>query len=77
MSKGQWLVVIGFCLVAIGFAVQMGWLNWLKVLGKLPGDIRIEQNGTHFYFPITTCLIISIVISLIMYFIRKITGHAG
>jgi hypothetical protein len=35
-------------------------------LGRLPGDIRIERGNTAFYFPIVTCIIISIVLSLIM-----------
>jgi hypothetical protein len=40
-------------------------------LGRLPGDIRIENEGTHFYFPLTTCLVISIVLSLLLWLFRR------
>lgn len=40
-------------------------------LGRLPGDVHIKNDNSSFYFPITTCIIISIVISAIMHFIRK------
>jgi len=43
----------------------------LIVLGRLPGDIRIETESGGIYFPIVTCLIISIVLSLLLWFLRR------
>ena len=40
-------------------------------IGRLPGDIRIETESGFFYFPITTCVVISIVLSVVIWFIRR------
>jgi DUF2905 family protein len=45
-----------------------GWLGWF---GKLPGDISIKRDGFSFYFPLTTGILISIVLSLLAYFLSK------
>ena len=66
---GRILVILGVIIVVVGA------LLWSGIgpgpLGRLPGDIRIERGGSGFYFPIVTCIIISIVLSLIMYFFRR------
>ena len=62
------LIVIGIVIVAAG--VLWPWLTKLG-LGRLPGDIRIESESGGFYFPIVTCIVISIVLSLVMWFFRK------
>ena len=62
------LIGLGVLLVLAG--LLWPWLNRLG-LGRLPGDIRIEREGFGFYFPLTTGLIISVVISLILWFLRK------
>ena len=46
------------------------WLAKLG-LGRLPGDIRIERDGFSFYFPLATCLIVSIAISVIVWLLKK------
>jgi len=65
---GRWLILVGAVLVVLGLAWP--WLARLG-LGRLPGDIRIERDGFGFYFPITTSLIVSIVISLIVWWLRR------
>ncbi|MBV9007823.1 MAG: DUF2905 domain-containing protein [Verrucomicrobia bacterium] len=65
---GKLLVIIGCVIVAIGFLFSLGLGNWM---GKLPGDIRIERGASGFYFPIVTCLVISIVLSLIFSLFRR------
>ena len=62
------LVVIGILLVVVGLA----W-PWLTKLGlfRLPGDIAIERDNFRFYFPLTTMIVISVVISLILWLFRK------
>ncbi len=65
---GRILVLLGVVLVAIGLA----W-PWLQKLpfGRLPGDISIKREGFQFFFPLTTCILISIVVTLIFWLFRK------
>lgn len=62
-------------LVATGTAILIVGLLWPWLaklgLGRLPGDIRIETESGFLYFPITTCIIISIALSLVIWFIRR------
>ena len=62
------LIAIGAVLLLVG--LLWPWLSRLG-LGHLPGDIRIETENGIFYFPITTCVVISIVLSLVIWFIRR------
>ena len=62
------LIAIGAVLLLVG--LLWPWLSSLG-LGRLPGDIRIETANGVFYFPITTCVIVSIVVSLVIWFIRR------
>lgn len=62
------LVVIGVVCIAVGIAWP--WLTRIG-LGRLPGDIRVEREGFGFFFPITTCIVISLVISLVVWLFRK------
>lgn len=64
----KWLITIGLVVVAAG--ILWPWLSKLG-LGRLPGDIRIEREGFSFYFPLMTGLIISAVISLILWIFRR------
>jgi len=63
----RWLIGIGLVLV-----VGLLWL-WLGRLGlgRLPGDIVIERGNFRFYFPIVTCLVVSGVVSLILWFLNR------
>jgi hypothetical protein len=64
----RWLIIAGVVLIVLGLA----WPLLAKLgLGRLPGDIHIERNGFSFYFPIVTGLIVSVVLSLILWFLRK------
>ena len=64
----RWLIIAGVVLIVRGLA----WPLLSKLgLGRLPGDIRVERDGFTFYFPLTTGLIVSIVLSLILWFLRK------
>ncbi len=63
------LVIMGAVIVLLGLALWTGFgAGWL---GRLPGDIRIERGHSAFYFPIVTCIIISIVVSLLLSFFRR------
>ncbi len=65
---GKLLVVMGGAIVLIGALLWSGWGGWL---GRMPGDIRIERGHSGFYFPIATCIIISILLSVIVSFFRR------
>jgi hypothetical protein len=64
----RWLIIAGGVLIVLGLA----WPLIAKLgLGRLPGDIHVEREGFSFYFPLVTGLIISVVLSLILWFFRK------
>jgi len=63
------IIVIGTVLVLIGIA--MLFIQKVPFLGKLPGDILIKKENFTFYFPLTTGIIISIIVSLILYLVGK------
>jgi hypothetical protein len=62
------LIVVGAVLVAAG--LLWPWLSKLG-LGRLPGDIRVQTDHGVFYFPIVTCIVISIVLSLFLWLLRR------
>ncbi|MGB4292811.1 MAG: DUF2905 domain-containing protein [Bacteroidales bacterium] len=70
-QTGKFLVIAGIILIIIGLILWLGGsrLNWI---GHLPGDIRIEKENVKFYFPVTTMIIISILLSFILWVIRKL-----
>ena len=62
------LIILGVLLVLAG--ILWPWLTRLG-LGRLPGDIVVERGNFSYYFPIVTCLIVSVVISLILWLINR------
>jgi len=66
---GKIIVFFGLLLVVIGFIFMLG--SKLPFVGKLPGDIAIERKNYSFYFPVTTCIIISILLSFILWLFNK------
>jgi len=66
----RYLIIAGILLVIAGLVFYF-FGNKFSWLGRLPGDIRIEKENFRFYFPVTTMIIISVLISLILYLIRK------
>jgi Protein of unknown function (DUF2905) len=66
---GKTLIYLGLILVILGVVVSLaGRLPWL---GHLPGDIYIQRERFAFYFPLATCILISVVITLVLYFFRR------
>ena len=64
----RWLVAIGLVLIVIGLL----WPLLSKLgLGRLPGDIVIERGNVRFYFPIVTCLIVSVVLSFFLWLLNR------
>jgi hypothetical protein len=64
----RWLIILGVLLVLAG--LLWPWIAKLG-LGRLPGDIRVEKDGFAFYFPLTTGIVVSLLLSLIVWLLRK------
>lgn len=67
---GKVLIGLGIVLIIVGLLLHFELLKNFP-LGRLPGDIAIENENSKFYFPLTTSILLSIVLSLVMYIIRK------
>ena len=71
---GKYIILIGAALLLIGTVIYFfgDKLSWL---GRLPGDIRIEgKDGGGFYFPIVTCLVVSILLNVVIALVRRFFG---
>ncbi len=67
-SVGMLVVVAGVILIIGGLLIYSGAMRWF---GKLPGDIRYESDHLQFYAPIVSMLIISLILSLLFYLLRR------
>ena len=66
----RWIIILGCIIVAIGLILQYApWL--LTWFGHLPGDIRIETETTRVFIPITSMIVISIVLSVLMNLLNR------
>jgi hypothetical protein len=66
---GKLVAIIGVIIALVGLAMWGGFVP--KWLGRLPGDIRIEREHSAFYFPLVTCIILSILLSLLLSIFRR------
>ncbi|WP_062194189.1 DUF2905 domain-containing protein [Caldimonas taiwanensis] len=64
----RWLILVGIVCLLLG--LLWPWLSKLP-LGRLPGDLHIEREGFSFHFPLTTSVLISLLLSLILWWWRK------
>jgi uncharacterized protein YybS (DUF2232 family) len=68
-EMGKFLVVAGLLMALVGAflwsGVGRGWL------GRLPGDIHYSRGNFHFYFPVVTCLILSVLLTLVLWLFRR------
>ncbi len=66
---GRFLIIIGAIMVLVGVVLYLSpKIPWL---GRLPGDIVIKRQNFTFYFPLGTCILLSIILTLILYLFRK------
>lgn len=70
MGVGRFLIFAGVILVIVGVVVVLEGKANLP-LGRLPGDISYRGKNTAFYFPIMTCIVISIILSLVMWIVNR------
>jgi hypothetical protein len=66
---GKSLIIIGIIIIVIGLFAAYG--PKIPYLGKLPGDIHVKRDNFVFYFPLATSIIISVILSLILYFFTR------
>ena len=66
---GRLLIILGVLFIVAGIVVT--YYDKIPFLGKLPGDIRVERENFKLYFPITTSVLLSVLISLILYLINR------
>jgi hypothetical protein len=66
---GKSLIILGCIITAAGVLLMLsGKIPWM---GRLPGDIYVKKENFSFFFPLTTCILISLIISLILWLLRK------
>jgi hypothetical protein len=65
---GTLLITVGLALALVGLIVSLGGFGWF---GRLPGDIRIERETVRIYIPFASMIVISLVLSLILYIARR------
>jgi hypothetical protein len=70
---GKFLVIAGVLLVAVGLFMMTGSRFSFFGLGRLPGDIAYKGKNVQFYFPIVTCLVLSAVLTLVVWVISLLT----
>ena len=68
-SLGKILIIVG--IVAILAGLILIWMPRIPFLGKLPGDILVKQENFTFYFPVATSIALSILLSVILYLVRR------
>ena len=68
LSPGTILIALGVGLILIGLLLWSGSLSWF---GRLPGDIRVERDTVRVYVPIVSMLLVSAVVSLVLYLLRR------
>ena len=68
----RFFIVAGIAMVVLGlvwpYLERSGWWRWI---GRLPGDLHVERDGYSFHFPLVTSIVISIVVSLLIWLFRK------
>ena len=67
---GRTIIALGIMLVLVGLAVELGPRLPFRI-GRLPGDIYIHGKNTTFYFPIVTCIVVSVVLTLLMWLFNR------
>jgi hypothetical protein len=67
-SSALFVIVIGFVMVGFGLLMWAGALSWF---GRLPGDLRLGDERTRVFIPITSMLIVSLILSLILWLVRR------
>ena len=69
-NTGKYILLIGGFIVLVGLVVYF-WGNKLHWIGRLPGDFRIEKENFRFYFPLTTMILLSLLLTLVVNLLKR------
>jgi hypothetical protein len=70
VGVGRFLIIAGLVLLVAGIWITLGWKMPFR-LGRLPGDIRYRSGNTAIYFPIVTCIVLSLLLTLVLNLFRR------
>mgnify|MGYP001547219742 CR=1 FL=1 len=70
-QTGKYILIVGLFIVLAGILVYF-FHDYFKWIGKLPGDIRIERGNFHFYFPLATMIVISVIITIVVNVVKRL-----
>ena len=70
-NTGKYIIIIGGIIILIGIIIYF-FADKLHWIGKLPGDIRYEKGNTRIYFPVVTMILLSLLLNLIIYLVKKL-----
>ena len=74
-ALGKMLILMGLFVLLVGLIMTFAPKLRIPFLGCLPGDIRIEREGFSFYFPIVTCIVLSILLTIVLNVIIRLLGR--
>ncbi len=69
-QTGKYILIVGIVVVLVGILVYF-FHDYLKWIGRLPGDIRIEKENFRFYFPLATMIVLSLLVTLIINIFKR------
>lgn len=70
-QTGKYILIVGLFIVLAGILIYF-FHDYFKWIGKLPGDIRIEKGNFHFYFPLATMIVISVIITIVVNIVKRL-----
>jgi hypothetical protein len=73
-TMGKMLILMGLFVLLLGLILIFAPKLRIPFLGRLPGDIRIEREGFSFYFPIVTCILLSVLLTLLLNVVARLLG---
>ena len=73
-SMGKMLILMGLFVLVLGIIMTFAPRLRIPFLGRLPGDIRIEREGFRLYFPLVTCIVLSLLLALLLNLIARLLG---
>ena len=74
-TMGKMLILLGLFVLVVGLIMTFAPKLRIPFLGRLPGDIRIEREGFSFYFPIVTCIVLSVLLTIALSVVSRLLGR--
>jgi peptidoglycan biosynthesis protein MviN/MurJ (putative lipid II flippase) len=74
-SMGKMLILMGLFVLLVGLIMTFAPRLRIPFLGRFPGDIRIEREGFRFYFPIVTCIVLSVLLTIVLNVVGRLLGR--